>query len=237
MKKDKIIYIIIIVLILGFVIYKKFIEVPGHIAGQMAIEELISQVHYEDAEKYLKDIFVEYENNFNVIALPEFQNINEAPKEWIWNILYNNLENEENNYTYEQIQEKSINLFSNKLEMKFPEDGIVGLIEKNKKSNTYYKKDIKNNNSKKYGYCIKSLTQEDNMYKIYIKEYTLLIDGEICTLIDKDGNELNKYDYKEGIEIQIDEEISLNDYNLIQKEIAIKIEQAGNPNIISITQK
>ena len=52
MKKDKIIYIIIIVLILGVVIYKKFIEVPGDVAGQIAIEDLISQVHYEDAEKH-----------------------------------------------------------------------------------------------------------------------------------------------------------------------------------------
>ena len=50
--------------------------------------------------------FIENETDFNVIALPEFQNINEAPKEWIWNVLYKNLENEENKYTYEQIQEK-----------------------------------------------------------------------------------------------------------------------------------
>ena len=94
MKKDKIIYIIIIVVILGFVIYKKFIEVPGHIAGQMAIEDLISQVYYEDAHKHLEDIFIENENSFNSLVLPEFQDINEAPVGWIWNFLYNNLENE-----------------------------------------------------------------------------------------------------------------------------------------------
>lgn len=236
MKKDKIIYIIIIVLILGFVIYKKFIEVPGHVAGQMAIEDLISQVHYEDAEKHLKDIFIEYENNFNVIALPEFQNINEAPKEWIWNVLYNNLDNEENKYTYEQIQEKLINLFSSEIQNKFPEQGIEELIEKSKENNLYYKVDLKNNNAKKYGYCIKSLTQEDNIYKIYIIEYTLLMDNQKYILIDKSGNELNRYENKDGIQYEIDADISQNEYDLIQKEIVIKIEEVGKPNVISIIQ-
>lgn len=237
MKKDKIIYIIIIVLILGFVIYKKIIEVPGHIAGQIAIEDLISQVHYEDAQKHLEDIFIENENSFNNITVPEFKNINDAPEKWIWNVLYNNLENEENKYTYEQIQEKLINLFSSEFERKFPEEGIDGLIEKNIENNIYYKTEIKKDNTKKYGYCIKSLTQEDTMYKIYIIEYTLLCDEVTYTLFDKDGNELKKYDYKDGIEEEIKEEISQNKYNLIQKEVAIKIEEAGKPNVISITKK
>lgn len=237
MKKDRIIfYIIIIVLILGFVIYKKFIEVPGHIAGQMAIEDLISQVHYEDAEKYLKDIFIQNENSFNSIALPEFQNINDAPEEWIWNVLYNNLEDEENKYTYEQIQEKLIKLFSSEIKNKFPKEGIDGLIEKNKENDLYYKVELKNNNTKKYGYCIKSLTQEDTMYKIYIIEYTLICDEETYTLIDKDGNEVNNYEYKNGIEYEIENEISQNEYNLIKKEIAIKIEEIGNPNVIYVTK-
>lgn len=237
MKKDKIIYIIIIVLILGFVIYKKFIEVPGHIAGQIAIEDLISQVHYEDAQKHLEDIFIENENSFNVIPLPEFQNINEAPEEWIWNVLYNNLENEENKYTYEQIQEKLTNLFSSEIENKFPKEGIKGVIEKSKENNLYCKIDLKNNNSKKHAYCIKTLTQEDTRYKIYIIEYTLLCDEITYTLIDKDGKELKKYDYYDGIEEEIKEEISQNEYNLIQKEVVIKIDEVGKPNVISIKQK
>lgn len=233
MKKDKIIYIIIIVLILGVVIYKKFIEVPGDVAGQIAIEDLISQVHYEDAEKHLKDIFIEKENNFNSISLPEFQNINEAPNSWVWNVLYNNLENEENEYSYEQIQEKLIELFSNKLEIKFPEEGIEGVLEKNKENDLYYKVELQNNNTNKYGYNIKTLSQEDNIYKIYIIEYELLCDEQNYILIDCDGNEINKFESEDEIE----NEISRNEYNLNKKEITIKIEETGKPNVVSIVKK
>ena len=117
---------------------------------------MIAQVHYDDAEKHVEDIFIENENNFNNISLPEFQNINEAPEKWIWNVLYNNLENEENKYTYEQIQDKLITLFSSEVNIEFPKDGISGLIEKTENNDIYQKIDLKNN----YTVWLISLTKQ-----------------------------------------------------------------------------
>lgn len=245
MRNNKIIYIIIIALILGFIIYKQFIEVPGYVAGERAIEELIAQVYYEDVEKYLNNIFIKNENQLNHVSLPEFTNINEASEEWIWMVLYTNLESEENTYTYEQINEELVTLFSENLNKKFPQNGIEGLIAKNEETGMYYKLDIEKG-LKNYRYCIKTQSQEEKIYKINIIEYTFLNNEEnfTYTLIDKEGNELNKYNYegkteeeKCKIKLQIEKEISENQYNLTEKEIVIKVEEIGKPNVVSITLK
>ncbi|MGN1299081.1 MAG: hypothetical protein ACI4UE_03765 [Candidatus Scatovivens sp.] len=205
-KKQKLIVAIIIaIIIIGIVVYKKFIEVPGNVAGERAIEELLQQVYYEDAEKCLEDIFVSNENIED--PLPEFSDINEAPEEWIWMVLYNNLENEENLFTYEQIQEKLISLFSENLNKKFPEEGVKGLIEKNLESGNYYKIENINNSAKKYGYSIKTLTQEDTTYRINILQY------------------------------EISADLNQEEQTMIEKEIKIEVEDVGKAKIISVHKK
>ena len=238
MNKNKVIWIIVIILILGFVVYKKFIEVPGNIAGQMAIEELLKQVYYEEADNHLEKIFVKSGNIED--PLPKFDNINNAPEDWIWMVLYNNLENEENSYTYEEIQEKLTLLFSQNLKKTFPEEGIKDLIEKNAKTGKYNKIEIENNN-KEYMYSIKSSTQEDNIYRINIIEYTIIEDKENYSyrLIDKNKNEVKEYTYndmtqEDEIKNQIQLDINQQNYNMNRKEIAMKVEDVNKIIIISV---
>ena len=239
MKKNKVICIIVVIaLILGIIVYKKFIEVPGNVAGELAIEELMKNLYFEEAEKYLEKIFVEDGNIDN--PLPEFDDISKAPQNWIWNVVYKNLDNEENSYTYEQIQEKLVLLFSEKLNISFPEEGINNLIVKNATTGNYSK--VENLNVKKeYKYCIKTSTQEDNIYKLYILEYVIQDDIENSTyiLFDKSENEIKRYRYnneieKEEIQQEIKNDVVMQNLDLNEKQIKMEVENIDKINLISV---
>ena len=237
MNKKLIIIISIAIIILGFIIYKNFIEVPGHVAGQRAIEELMSQLYHEEADKHLEKVFVKtgLDN-----PLPEFENINEAPKDWIWRVLYNNLNSEENLYTYNQIQEKLTEVFSEKLTIKFPEEGIENLIEKDSNGN-YIKLGI-NDTINYYNYSIKTSIQEDNTYRVDFVEYLIVNDLENRKYIFKDSKEntIKEYNYKEKelslsqVDKLIKEEIITNEYDLTRKELKMEIKDINNIEIISV---
>ena len=54
-------------------------------------------------------------------ALPKFDNINDAPDVWTWEVVKKNLDNYE--ATYEEIEQKAIQLFGKQFTKQFPEEG------------------------------------------------------------------------------------------------------------------
>ena len=55
-------------------------------------------------------------------ALPEFDNLNEANTKWLWGIVRKNIEEEE--ITYETINEKVKELYGEELNIKYPKEGM-----------------------------------------------------------------------------------------------------------------
>lgn len=120
-------------------------------------------------------------------ALPKFNNINEAPDLWLWEVVKKNLENYE--LTYEEIQQKADEIFGEKFTKKFPKEGYEFI---------YY--------DESYGkylitgigldpledmFFIKNILKNDNGYEIEIVEYLEDYSEELTAT---EGENNNQYD-------------------------------------------
>lgn len=79
----------------------------------------ITVVEVQKIEEYISKIYMWQE--ITEEALPKFDNINNAPDLWVWEVVKKDLENYE--LSYEEIQEKAIQIFGNKFEKQFPKEG------------------------------------------------------------------------------------------------------------------
>ena len=122
-------------------------------------------------------------------ALPKFDNINDAPDLWVWEVVKKNLENYE--LSYDEIQEKAIEIFGDNFKKQFPKEGTEYIqynenIEKyvttgiglDTEDDMFY---IKHINKNKSGYEVEiveyledyqnsmGIEDENEVYDIYIK--------------------------------------------------------------------
>ena len=102
MKKLIAIIIILAIIFVGMVVYKK---VAINTSNNISIQE-ISQI-----ETYITKIYMWKEITGQ--ALPNFEDINQAEDVWIWEVVKKNLEDYE--FFYEEIQEKAKDLFGERL--------------------------------------------------------------------------------------------------------------------------
>lgn len=77
----------------------------------------------ENIEKYISKIYMWKEITNQ--ALPTFDNVNNADELWIWEAVKKNLEEYE--LSYENIQNKSKELFGQAFEKQFPKEGTTGI--------------------------------------------------------------------------------------------------------------
>lgn len=108
MKKMIITIIILLIIFISMVISRNI---------EKSEEININEV--EKIESYIKEIYGWQEVTGE--ALPEFNNINEANEEWLYGIIRKNLEEEE--VTYEQIENKKQELYGKSLNKNYPEEG------------------------------------------------------------------------------------------------------------------
>ena len=108
MKKLVIIMIILVIIFVGMITYKKIEK-----SNTISIEEI------ENIENYLNQIYLWSEVTKE--ALPCFDDINQADETWIWEVVNKNIE--EDKPSYEQIQEKAQELFGEDFIKNFPKDG------------------------------------------------------------------------------------------------------------------
>ena len=150
-------------------------------------------------------------------ALPKFDNINDAPDLWTWEVVKKNLDDYE--LEYDEIQQKAIELFGKDFKKQFPKEGTE-YIQYDKELQKYIATGIgldtledtfliKNINKTKNGYDVEiieyledyenavGLEDENSTYDVYIKN----LNKDIIATVKSDDSETNVIEVvKENIE-------------------------------------
>ena len=154
MKKLLAIICILLVIFIGMFIYKNNINQNNITVSEVQkIEDYISQIYM------WQEITEE--------ALPRFDNINNAPDLWIWEVVKKNLENYE--LSYDEIQEKAIQIFGDDFKKQFPKEGSEYI---------YYNEDLDKYITTGIGldtqddmFYIKKINKTKDEYEVEIVEY------------------------------------------------------------------
>lgn len=96
-----------------------FIFIGMYINKSRSTQSLVTASEVSQVEDYISRIYMWQEITGE--ALPKFDNINNAPDLWMWEVVKKNLENYE--LSYEEIQEEAIELFGNQFTKQFPQEG------------------------------------------------------------------------------------------------------------------
>lgn len=155
MKKLIAIICVLLVIFVGMVIYRR-----SNINSNNVTANEVGQI-----EEYITKIYTWKEVTGE--ALPAFDNINNAPDSWIWQVVVNNLE--EYAVTREQIQSKATEIFGANFTKEFPEEGTENL-KYDESLNLYVAGEIQTDNKEDVFY-INSIEKSQNEYKVEIAEY------------------------------------------------------------------
>lgn len=176
MKKLVAIICVLLVIFIGMYINKN-----------KSTQNNVTASEVENIEAYISQIYMWQE--ITEKALPEFDNINNAPDLWTWEVVKKNLENYD--LTKEEIQKEAIELFGKQFTKQFPQEGTE-YIQYNEELGKYISTGvgldplddcflIKNINKTKKGYEVEiaeyladyenslGVESEDEIYEIYIK--------------------------------------------------------------------
>ncbi len=176
--------IIVILSIITFLVYKKFIDKP-------------KKEDYSELKKYLSDIYG------RTFLIPEFDDINEADEDWLWENVnqyvwnhddeYHDQNNQEYGYTYEDISKIVKILYGNNLKKKFPEGSVS--MRYNSYRNLYGPTSF--DVQFYYNYHIDGIKKSGNTYTVSLYDYVI----SLYFSYGDDENEnddftiFNNYDY------------------------------------------
>ncbi len=211
MKKMIVIIIILLMIFIGMYIYKQ----------KRMINNQLSEISVDEVNKietYLQKIYMWREITED--ALPVFDEINNAPEIWLWEVIKKNLEEYE--LFYEQLQNKSKEIFGEELQKEFPKEGYE-YMEYNIETDTYYAIGIGLDNQEDV-FLLDKIQKKENGYVVQIVEYL--------------------EDYSEGYETT-DEEYNIQIKNLNDETIGevknteseANIQQIVKDNISKFTKK
>lgn len=204
MKKLLVIICILLVIFIGMYVYKKNINQNNVTASDV-----------QKVQDYISKIYMWQEVTEE--ALPKFDNINDAPDLWTWEVVKKNLDDYE--LEYDEIQQKAIELFGKDFKKQFPKEGTE-YIQYDKELQKYIATGIgldtledtfliKNINKTKNGYDVEiieyledyenavGLEDENSTYDVYIKN----LNKDIIAIVKSDDSETNAIEVvKENIE-------------------------------------
>lgn len=166
----------------------------------------------ENIETYISQIYMWQE--ITEKALPEFDNINNAPDLWVWEVVKKNLEDYE--LSYDDIQQKAIELFGKDFSKKFPQDGTE-YIQYNEELGKYISTGI-GLDTLDDCFLIKNIKKTKDGYEVEIAEY------------------LEDYENSLGVESE-DEIYEIYIKNLNQETIATVKNTEGETKIIDIVKE
>lgn len=170
MKKLLAIICVLLVIFIGMYLYKTNRNQKNITISEVKkIEEYISKIYM------WKEITGE--------ALPKFDNINDAPDLWTWEVVKKNLEEYE--LDYNQIQEKATEIFGNKFTKQFPKEGSEYI---------YY-----DENYGKYLITGIGLDTQDDMF--YIKNINKTKDGYEVEIVEYLEDYENSMEIEDGNEV------------------------------------
>lgn len=170
MKKLLAIISVLLVIFVGMYIYKNNIN-----------QNIVNVSEVEKIQEYISKIYMWQEITED--ALPKFDNINDAPDLWVWEVVKKNLDNYE--LSYEEIQEKAIEIFGDNFRKNFPKEGSE-YIYYDENSNKYLTTGIGLDTLDDL-FFIKDIKKTSSGYEVEIVEY--LEDYENSMLIE-DENEV-----------------------------------------------
>ena len=122
MKKLIVIIIILAIIFIGMIVYKN-VAIKANSISMQEIEKI---------ESYINQIYMWKEVTEE--AMPVFEDINQANERWIWEVVKKNIEEDEP--SYEQIQEKAKELFGQEFTKEFPKEG-TDYLTYNEQTNQY----------------------------------------------------------------------------------------------------
>lgn len=128
-------------------------------------QKMVTASEVEKVEEYISKIYMWKEVTEE--ALPEFNNINEAPDLWTWEVVKKNLEDYE--LTYEEIQQKANELFGKQFTKQFPKEGTE-YIQYDEQTDKYITSGI-GLDSLDDSFLIKNINKNKNEYNVEIVEY------------------------------------------------------------------
>ena len=128
-------------------------------------QNLITAIEVEKVEEYISKIYMWKEITGD--ALPKFDNINDAPDVWTWEVVKKDLENYE--LTKDEIQNKATELFGNQFTKQFPQEGTE-YMQYDEKLGKYISTGIELDTLEDCFY-IKNIKKTKDGYEVEIAEY------------------------------------------------------------------
>ncbi len=229
MKKMLIIIFILLIIFVCTYMYKTNMEKNNGVT--------VSEVN--EIEEYISKIYMWQE--ITEQALPKFDNINDAPDLWTWEVVKKNLENYE--ISYEEIDKKAKELFGDQFTKKFPKEGTE-YIQYNEELKKYITTgiglDILEDN-----FFIKNITKTKTGYEVEIVEYledyensmNINNENEIYDIYIKDLNHniISTIKSSEG-ESKLIEEVKNNIDKFTTKKIALEKNKDRNLYVRQVGQ-
>ena len=228
MKKLIVIIIILLMIFVGMYIYRQN-RIINNQSSEVSVDE-INQI-----ETYLQKIYMWREITGD--ALPVFDNINNAPDVWIWEVVKKNLEEYE--LTYQQLHDKTKEIFGEDLQKEFPKEGYE-YMEYDEETDTYYAIGSGLDNQEDV-FLLDKIQKSDNGYTVQIIEY-LEDYSEGYETTDAEYNIQIKNLKDEAIgevkstesETNIQQFVKDNMDSFSKKEVNLKIDENGNIYVTSV---
>ena len=228
MKKLVVIILILLIIFIGMYVYRQ-----NKIHANRNSETTIDEVN--KIETYLQKIYMWKEITGE--ALPTFDNINNAPEIWLWEVVKKNLEEYE--LSYEQIQEKAKELFGEELQKDFPKEGYQ-YMEYNEDTNTYYAIGSGLDNQEDV-FLLQDIQKQENGYIVEIIEYLEDYSEGYETTETKYNIQIkNIKDETIGTVKSTESEASIQQFvkdnidKLTKKEVILKTDVNGNIYVTSV---
>ena len=144
-------------------------------------QNLITATEVEKVEEYISKIYMWKEITGE--ALPKFDNINDAPDVWTWEVVKKNLENYD--LTKDEIQNKATELFGNQFKKQFPQEGTE-YMQYNEELGKYISTGIELDTLDDCFY-IKNIRKTKDGYEVEMAEY---LEDYVNSLGVEDENEI-----------------------------------------------
>lgn len=228
MKKLVVIILILLIIFIGMYVYRQ-----NKIHANRNSETTIDEVN--KIETYLQKIYMWKEITGE--ALPTFDNINNAPEIWLWEVVKKNLEEYE--LSYEQIQEKAKELFGEELQKDFPKEGYQ-YMEYNEDTNTYYAIGSGLDNQEDV-FLLQDIQKQEDGYIVEIIEYLEdYSEGYETTETEYNIQIKNIKDETIGTVKSTESEANIQQFvkdnidKLTKKEVILKTDVNGNIYVTSV---
>ena len=228
MKKLVVIIIVLLIIFIGMYIYRQN-QITINRNNEITVDEI------NKIETYLQKIYMWKEITGE--ALPTFDNINNAPDVWLWEVVKKNLEEYE--LSYEQLQDKAKEIFGNDLQKEFPKEGYE-YMEYNEETDTYYAIGSGLDNQEDV-FLLDTIQRKENGYTVQIVEYLEdysegfeTTDTEYNISIENLNDEIIGTVKNTEDETNIQQLVKDNVDRFTKKEVILKTDESGNIYVISV---